>query len=395
MKASAQVHAIHTIGSLHAKHGGPSRSVVALCHALRASDVEIDLIALRSADREPLESVSSDGVHLHFPVGHTSYVAGLLRGEQAFRRAITDASHRCADLPKVLHDHGLWRPTNHAAAASALSEALPRLVSPRGMISRWALDYRRWKKRVAWALFQAGDLHSASAIHATSQLEAQEARNLGLRQPLAIVPNGVDCPPLPQSRTRNNSERRALFLSRIHPKKGLLNLVAAWARVRPQGWILEIAGTDDEGHRAAVEAEVQRQGVSGSVRFVGPVADEAKWPLYWDSDLFVLPTFSENFGMVVAEAMGAGLPVITTTGAPWAVLRERNCGWWIDLGVEPLVDAIRTATSMRDQDRELLGRRARDYVIEQLSWESVADRMVSVYRWMSAGDDQPADVVLD
>ena len=145
--------------------------------------------------------------------------------------------------------------------------------------------------------------------------------------------------------------------------KGLVNLVRAWAEVRPEGWEIVIVGPDEGGHRAEVTAVARELDVQ-EITWTGEVRDEAKWGLYFDADLFVLPTFSENFGIVVAEALAAGVPAITTTGAPWGVLNERRCGWWIDVGVEPLAAALREATGLSDERRAEMGRRGRSYVEE-------------------------------
>ena len=131
----------------------------------------------------------------------------------------------------------------------------------------------------------------------------------------------------------------------------MLELIAAWSQTRPNNWRLVVAGPDDNGHRAQAEEMVLREGLETVVEFIGSVPNEDKWRVYADSDLFILPTFSENFGIVIAEALGSGLPVITTTGAPWRVLKDQGFGWWTDIGVEPLVAAIREATSITDDER--------------------------------------------
>ena len=175
-------------------------------------------------------------------------------------------------------------------------------------------------------------------------MEVEDIRRSGLSQPAIIAPNGVDVPEGVR-RIRTEGRRKALFVSRVHPKKGLVNLVRAWADVRPEGWEIVIVGPDEGGHRAEVTAVARELDVQ-EITWTGEVRDEAKWGLYFDADLFVLPTFSENFGIVVAEALAAGVPAITTTGAPWGVLNERRCGWWIDVGVEPLAAALREATGL-------------------------------------------------
>ena len=289
----------------------------------------------------------------------------------------------------IFHDHGVWMPSNHAAAATARRLGVPLVVSTRGMLTAWALGQSRIKKRAAWLLYQGRDLRSAQLLHATAEAEVEDIRRVGLRQPAVVLPNGVELPEdargMPEA-----SVRRALFLSRVHPKKGLLNLIEAWAHVRPRGWELVIAGPDEGGHRAEVEVRARTHEVD--VVWAGPVDDRAKWDLYRSADLFVLPTFSENFGIVVAEALAAGVPAITTTGAPWGVLNERRCGWWIDVGVEPLAAALHEATALSDEARHAMGQQGRAYVREALSWEHVAQEMAAAYRWVLGRGGKPPAV---
>ena len=241
-------------------------------------------------------------------------------------------------------------------------------------------------KRLAWLAYQGRDLRAAAAIHVTSEAEADGVRRVGLRTPVAVIPNGIDVPESLPPRAPGGF-RRALFLSRLHPKKGLPLLVRAWAATRPEGWELVVAGPDEGGHRAEVEALAEGLGLGEGVRFLGPVDDARKWELYRTADLFVLPTHSENFGLVVAEALAAGVPVITTRGAPWSALLAERCGWWVDVGVEPLAGALADAVALDDERRQRMGDRGRRFVLQHLSWERVAHEVRSLYEWLL--DRQP------
>jgi glycosyltransferase involved in cell wall biosynthesis len=179
----------------------------------------------------------------------------------------------------------------------------------------------------------------------------------------------------------------------VHPKKGLLNLMDAWAEVNPEGWEVVIAGPDEGGHTAEVQARAKHRGIADQVSFPGSIPDAEKWALYRESDLFVLPTFSENFGVVVAEALASGIPAITTNGAPWEVLNTHDCGWWIEIGVEPLVDALLEATTCSDAERLAMGARGRDLVAERFTWDAVADTLTDAYHWVLDGGDPSSDVL--
>lgn len=280
----------------------------------------------------------------------------------------------------VVHDHAVWLASNHAIAVYCRRHRLKRVVSPRGMLGKWALENGKWKKRIAWHLYQRRDLQTAAAFHATSDQEAEEIRALGLSQPISVVPNGITIPDqLP--RKRNVGKLTALFLSRIHPKKGLLMLVEAWKRANVgSNWQLVIAGPDEGGHRGEVEAAVHRCGLQEQVVLIGSINDEDKWQLYVDADLFILPSFNENFGIVIAEAMAAGLPVITTTSTPWKVLTDKKIGWWVKPEVEALQAAVRDATQADQTQLISMGKSARDHVTSTFSWSQAASSLGSFYQ---------------
>jgi glycosyltransferase involved in cell wall biosynthesis len=293
----------------------------------------------------------------------------------------------------IVHDHGLWLATNHAAAATARRAHLGLVVSPRGMLTAWALGHRRWKKRLAWAAYQRRDL-AAALLHATSEAEASGLRVLGLPNPIAVIPNGVHVPAA--SRPQQQPEvRTALFLGRMHPGKGILSLIEAWGRVRPPAWQLIVIGPDEGGYRKQLARIIDERGLTGLVRLEGPVDDDSKWKRLQEADLFVLPTLSESFGLVIAEALACGVPAITTRAAPWRDLETHRCGWWIDLGTEPLVAALRQATEATPEVRQAMGRNGRCLVLQRYSWDHVAEEMAGVYAWMANGGTAPACVYSD
>ena len=368
---SSSLRVVHTTASLHARHGGPPRTISALAEGLGRAGAHVDVVAL--AEGRPGEAVRPDPT-----LAATALVEpGGRAGRRRFARAV------CEVRPDVVHDHGLWLPTNHAAARAAAQQGAPFVVSTRGMLEPWARRHSRLKKTAAWWAFQRRDLATSAALHATAPSEAESLRSVGLRAPIAVVPNGVDAPPLAAGAASRpaGAPRRALFLSRVHPKKGLPLLLGAWAQVRPPGWELVVAGPDEGGHRAELEAQAARLGL-GEVAFPGPVDDDGKWDLYRSADLFVLPTYSENFGVVVAEALAAGVPVLTTTGAPWAELLAHDCGWWVEPSPRPLAEALRAATAATDGQRAAMGARGRALVTRAYGWDGIAAQMAEVYGWL-------------
>ena len=357
--APSSPNVLHTVASTQASHGGPSRSVPFLCDALADQGVSVRLLTT-VPEREDADAILPGKGVTTLTVPETGWLRSVLRSPFAFYRALRSAVQE--NPPDLLHDHGVWLPSNVAAALVAWQTGLPFAISTRGMLTDWALQHNRWKKRLAWAAYQKRVLGQADLFHVTSQEEINALRALGFDQPAVIIPNGVPLPDMPAEEWGDSDEHRALFLSRVHPKKGLPMLLDAWATVRPAGWTLEIVGPSEEGHRAELEEQARQLGLEEVIQFFGPVPDDEKWDVYRRADLFVLPTHSENFGIVVAEALAAGVPALTTTGAPWQDLEHHDCGWWVEPTEQALTTALREAVGASDETRWAMGRRGRRLV---------------------------------
>jgi glycosyltransferase involved in cell wall biosynthesis len=296
------------------------------------------------------------------------------------------------DAPyQLIHSHGLWLLPHHQLAQIAKKYFIPRVVTPHGMLQPWAMNHRRWKKHLVWNLYQYKDLLTANVLHATSPEEAKTLKQLFPNKPIALIPFGMSLANLPPLKTSKlTSKARALFLSRLHPVKGLKYLVEAWHILQLDNWELIIAGPDEGGHRAEIEQLINKLGMASSIHLVGAVSGDQKWQLYQSADLFVLPSLTESFGMVVVEALANGLPVVTTKGTPWSQLETEGCGWWIDVGVEALVNALRQATALNHMQRLAMGQQGRHLVEKQYTWEKSAEQMLSVYAWMLGSQVQPS-----
>lgn len=381
---------LHTVASLKSSSGGPARTVSSLCESLGmlGSSVEIFTQNYSSEDTNIIPQSS---------FLQTTFVPAInipklrLTYAPSFR---TMLANRCQQTEvRLIHDHGLWLPTNHAAASAARRLNIPLIVSPRGMLEPWALQYKAWKKRIAWKLYQHKDLLSACTLHATSEREAENFRQMGFEQPIAMIPNGIHLPAWNDPVKTRTETHTALFLGRIHPVKGLSELVRAWQLARPKGWRMVIAGPDEGGHKKEVESAIHQAGLQDIFQFAGAVEGEAKTSLYRSADLFILPTFTENFGIVVAEALACGVPVITTKGAPWEGLITHRCGWWIDIGAEPLAAAIREAITLSDDERQKMGKLGRVFVEKNFGWTQIAEQMLSVYQRILGQGEKPACLI--
>ena len=385
---------VHTVASLNSSSGGPARTITALCEALAKLNVETRLIT------QCVEGLNDLSILPLPELVQTSFVKAWripYLGAPYSPRSRAALWKQSALLgAQLIHNHGLWLPFNHDAAMVASRLGVPLIISPRGMAEPWALKNRAWKKQLAWLAYQKADLRHAQVVHATSLMEARNLRSLGFTQPIALIPNAVDIPARSSERAdRNIGTRTALFLSRIHPKKGLLHLVRAWNGVRPKGWRVLVVGPDESNHRVEVEREIDALQLRDIFSFRGSVDDVEKWNCFFAADLFILPSLSENFGVVAAEALASGVPVITTKGTPWEDLFTYKCGWWVDIGVEPLANAIREATNLSDAERSAMGKRGRDLIRRQYDWQGVAEYMSSVYEWVIYGGTPPKCVVND
>ena len=400
---------LHVISSISRSAGGPARSVQGLVAELNCAGVETWLLTLRHGDKPWVDGVE------HFVNGERFEDVALLV------------------KPQIVHLHGLWNAGLHRCAVICRRWHIPYVVAPRGMLEPWSLQQKWLKKRIARWWYQDRDLKCAAALHATAVSEAEQFRKLGFKNPIIISPNGVNVPSNPQFPVPRSpfpiAVRRVLFVSRMHPKKGVMELVEAWGRLvlSPESsvisrWCCElvytVSGDIEKEYETKVKKRIVELGMSyqdtdGTIHsspsspslsspspltftssptspnfiFTGALNDDEKWKAYARADLLVLPTYSENFGIVVAEALWAGVPVITTKGTPWQELETWKCGKWIDLpeeGSRPsdwptLVSALEGMMSMSDGERRQIGERGRMLVKEKYTWDAVVKAMVKGY----------------
>jgi glycosyltransferase involved in cell wall biosynthesis len=406
---------LHIVSGIDPKSGGPTRSITGLCRALVQEGIEAHLfVASPTHDMQ-----NTSGVIFHKGRG-----GSLILVKADVEKIILQIQ------PNIIHIHGLWEMVNHAAVILASERGIPIVQSPRGMLDPWALSQKKWKKRIAWWVYQKRDLKKIAVFHATAEMEKKNIQAKGFTTPVYIVPNAVEVPVLPVTRSsKASSLQTALFLSRLHPGKGLLELATAWAILKKEsscepikGWRMRIVGPDNYGHKAEVVARLKKLGVENDWQFAGEVDDIQKWAEYANADLFIHPSHSENFGVSIAEALYSGLPVIATKGAPWSELMGVSesggrrseetslpaniitssrtndvsaigrCGWWIDIGVEPLVQALRDAMNMGDEDRQIMGENGRQLIENMYTWPVVAKEMANGYRWLLHGGATPDNV---
>jgi glycosyltransferase involved in cell wall biosynthesis len=271
------------------------------------------------------------------------------------------------------------------------------VVSPRGTLSEWALSQSRFRKQALMWMGQREVLERADCFHATSGAEYEEIRRLGFRQPVAVIPNGIELPEIGEALSTCSSTkpfRTLLFLARIHPTNGVDLLLDAWSELHAAfpDWQLKIAGPLNSRYAQGLQAEIQNRRIP-RVEFVGELLGEAKKQAFLDAELYVLPTHSENFGISVAEALAHGVPAIVTEGAPWSGLATKNAGWWIPRTRESLVDTCKEALRLSPHHLVEMGKNARAWMARDFSWDSLAARLCNVYRWLSYRYEIPSVVI--
>ena len=288
----------HSIATLDLSAGGPSRSLPNICIGLKSKGVEQQIITIETPNPN-VKKLIREKVDVTF-----IKKKGVDKLGFSYRKAIGKAKG------DVFHLHNLWDPILHWAAVKCRNENKPYVFSPRGTLEPWPLSHKRFKKNLSWAIYQKKDLEGAACIHTTSDMEANNIRRLGIQTPIAIIPNGINIEDYPYLKAGESKEKTILFLSRISPKKGVEKLIDAWLSISEglkKDWKIRIAGEGDKGVNTSyllkIKHIIESEGLSQSIELIGPKYGKDKTEEYKNASLFVLPTYSENFGMVIAEAM--------------------------------------------------------------------------------------------
>ncbi len=315
----------------------------------------------------------------------------------------------------VVHCHGLWQDTQRITMHWQTNTGRPVVISPHGMLDPWALCNSAWKKKIVGKLFANSSLQNATCLHALCRLEAESIRAYGLKNPIAIIPNGVELPALDVDRNYKEKclegrKKRLLFMGRIHPKKGLSELLKAWKLVlsgkdqNAESWQLVIAGWDDGGllkrlHKQVIDLDLVMADCSeqnycrdyhlieeANVVFSGPVFGEEKDSLFRSVHACILPSFSEGLPMSVLEAWSYGLPVVMTDfcNIPEGFLA--GAAFRIAPDSESIAEGLAQLFVLKETDICSMGFKGRMIVEEKFQWENIAQGMKSVYEWCLGGN---------
>ena len=365
-------------------------------------------------------------------------------------------SELLAYRPDLTHTHGIWRYTSMVTNNYCRAMQNPYIISPHGMLDQWAVRNSRWKKMVAHALYEGAHLRGATCLRALCESEARAFRQVGLENPICIIPNGIDLPDIgsqkPAGGIENIEELKTetlkveggnlpassfqfltsqqkilLYLGRIHPKKGLINLLKAWATLEKAEWILAIAGWDQDGHEMELKqlateleipwidlrehsksniqqltsnrkAENRKQKAdfsfstyqSGNVLFLGPQFGGNKTACYAGCDAFILPSFSEGLPMVVLEAWAYGKPVLMTPECNLPEGFAAGAALNVETSPESIARGLQLMFGMSVDERRQMGGQGRQLAATRFSWSFIAKELKQVYEWMLGGGPPPA-----
>lgn len=361
-------------------YGGPPRTILGLCAALRQAGVEVDVFTTTANGDEDLPASGDggsavDGVRVrYFPRAMPRRFFGVSGMRDALRRELASFD--------LVHVHGIWNVPGWLAIDACRREHVPYVVSPRGMLDPGSLGHHRVRKALCYRFREKGNLRRASLLHATSTQEAASLRGLDIGPEIVVVRNGVDEPAFGERGERSDfrvrwglpeNARLITFLGRLHPTKRLDLLVAAFRSVQsavPDS-VLVLAGRPDG-------VDPRSLGLGPEIRWLSELGEDEKWKLLSETAVLVMCSDSESFGMSVLEALSAGVPVVATRTCPWEELEAHGCGFWVAQDPESLAASIRRILSDTALARQM-GARGRALAEERYRWPAIGREMARCY----------------
>ncbi len=356
--------------------GGPVFSVYGLCNAIsQMPDVELRVLTTDNAGPE-LRRIKSETFPVLFPGGYSVYYFKYLFGVSVSPLMLfrMPSMIRWADIVHITSVYSF--PTIPALLFCKILRK-PVVWSPRGALQGWEGSTRPLLKRVWESICNALLDKHRCVLHVTSENEAEESGQKITKARIEILKNGVDIPPEnPKRNWMPDRKLRLLFMGRLHPKKGIENLLQA-IKVLNRENVLTICGTGDADYVLSLKTIADNLGIAGRVHFTGHVESDEKSRIFWSSDVSVVPSYTENFAMVVAEALAHGVPVIASKGTPWSEIIGHQCGLWVENDPVSLVRAI---SEIRNKDLHQMGLNGRRWMEEEFSWDIIARGMLSLYQ---------------
>ncbi len=300
----------------------------------------------------------------------------------------------------LVYVNGIYTHPATLGARYARKRGKPHIVAIRNGLDPWMMKIKRAKKMLGFMLYVKADLKGATCIHATARQEVDVCLKMGIKGPFTIIPNGINSSEftsLPKSERAENfwpvlkHRKVVLFLSRLSKQKGLDMLIPVWDHIMKKhpDAVLVIAGPDYLYYGNYIRSLAQDSIFCDTIFFTGNVTGERKLSLYSRADIFVLPSYSENFGNVVAEALVCGVPVITTQATPWSEVQKYDCGRWVPVGQNAIAEALDELLSMTHKKRSEMGQRGKNFILKHYTWDIAARKMIAVYRAILDGKGIP------
>lgn len=349
-------------------------AVAPLASQLAQQRFDVCLAGPVGPSERPIADDPADGVHIDVLLRQSFSPPPLADAWNAASRVASFASD-CS--PAVVHVHGVWTAANAATCLRSRTLGIPYVVSPHGMLLPAAMQRGGLKKHCAIRAFVRQNLEAAALVHASSEAERESVLAVAPGARTVVIPWGVDIPDATRRRPLSDRRRQAAYIGRIIPLKGVDDLLAAWDDVRPSGWTLRFIGSDPEGHASHLASAINSLGLLDTVSIQPSIDHASLLHLLEEIDLLILPSHSENFGLVAAEALAAGVPVITTTATPWQAVVHERCGWWVSDTPSGLAAAIREACGLPADDLAAMGARGRSWVEEAFAWATISSRFTS------------------
>jgi len=295
--------------------------------------------------------------------------------------------------PNLIDVQGLWSSASLFNLIYNKLRPTPYVVTPRGMLEKWALNQSYFKKLIYYHLIEKYHLKNAACLRATSDMEMNTFKKLGFKNKIINIPNSIKIPKI-NLKFKIKKKKRILFLNKINKKKGISELLNAWKHIHNKylDWELVICGFDENGYKDKM-IKLSNELKLNRVVWKDSVLGKDKYNLFRSSDLFVLLSHSENFGLSIAEALSFGLPVITTTNTPWKDLKKYNCGWCIDLKMKKIIKTMEKAICLNPKKKISMGKRGRAWIERDFSDQSIAPKLQSAYNWILNKGPKPKKII--
>ena len=295
----------------------------------------------------------------------------------------------------IIHQHGIWMPISILSKKLRKKNNFKSVVQPHGYLLKHNFNISKYKKIFAFNLFEKSNLRSTDVLVSCASYEAQSLKKLFPQKEIAIIPNGVSLDFInAKKRLGNyqNSKKKMLFLSQINPIKGIERVLRAINSIgieKFSHWEFIIAGYENKSYKKLLLKMIDQLGLGDLVSFIGPKFGQDKIDEFDSADIMILPSFNENFGIVVAEALARGLPVITTKGTPWEELNEKKCGFWVNNNDEGIKSGLIKLLETPEKELNKMGERGRQLIQEKDLWENISIKSIKLYDWVINGGTKP------